>query len=131
MILRHTKLFTALFGSLMVTAAGCGTSDGVDSPEAGLESARSAFEPGPGPCPRGDELLSHEVLTPASIPSLSALERAQIIRAVQESAHTDVTTIEEAFDRVDEDLINRDVRRDSFNNQFYVRIEYGAGDNSY
>ncbi|QSQ26618.1 hypothetical protein JY651_17520 [Pyxidicoccus parkwayensis] len=32
---------------------------------------------------------------------------------------------------MDEHLINRWVRRDSYTNQFYVEIEYGAGDNSY
>jgi hypothetical protein len=130
-MLRTTRFFTALLGSLAFAGAGCGTSVDVGSPEAEVESARAAFEPGPGPCPRGDEDLSYERLTAASIPRLSALDRAQIIRAVQESAHTDVTTIEEAFNRVDEGFINRTVKRDSYNNQFYVEIEYGAGENSY
>jgi hypothetical protein len=126
---RNTKLFATLLGSLVLTATGCGTSDGAGSPDVEAGSANSAL--GPGPCPMGDQLITHEVLTPASIPSLSELDRAQIIRAVHESTHTDVTTIEEAFDAVDEGLINRFVLRDSYTNQFYVEIEYGAGENSY
>ncbi|WP_164001890.1 hypothetical protein [Pyxidicoccus caerfyrddinensis] len=126
---RNTKLVTTILGSLVLTATGCGASVDVGSPEVEMGSAKSAL--GPGPCPMGNQLITHEVLTPASIPSLSALDRAQIIAAVHESTHTDVITIEEAFDAVDEDLINRFVLRDSYTNQFYVEIEYGAGDNSY
>lgn len=129
MMFRHTKLFTTILGSLVITATGCGASADVDSSESKMGSAKSAL--GPGPCPMGNEVITHEVLSPASIPSLSELDRAQIIAAVHESTHTDVITIEEAFDAVDEDLINRIVLRDSYTNQFYVEIEYGAGDNSY
>lgn len=129
MMRRNIKLFTTLLGSLALAATGCGESVDAGSSAVEVGSAKSALWP--GPCPMGNELITHEVLTSASIPSLSALERAQIIAAVHESAHTDVVTIEEAFDAVDEGLINRDVRQDSYTNQFYVRIEYGAGDNSY
>lgn len=129
MRLRHTKLFTTILGSLVLAATGCGASVDAGGSQVEGESAKSAL--GPGPCPMGDEVITHEVLTPASIPSLSALDRAQIIRAVHESTHTDVTTIEEAFDAVDEGLINRFVLRDSYTNQFYVEVEYGAGENSY
>ncbi|PTL80179.1 hypothetical protein DAT35_29670 [Vitiosangium sp. GDMCC 1.1324] len=128
-MLRDSKLFTTILGSLVIAATGCGASVDVGSSEVEVGSAKSAL--GPGPCPMGNELITHEVLTPASIPSLSELDRAQIIAAVHESAHTDVITIEEAFDAVDEDRINRFVLRDSYTNQFYVEIEYGAGDNSY
>lgn len=126
---RNTKLCTTILGSLVIAASGCGAPVDVGTSEAEAGSAQSAL--GPGPCPMGNELITHEVLTPASIPSLSALDRAQIIAAVHESTHTDVVTIEEAFDAVDEDLINRFVLRDSYTNQFFVEIEYGAGDNSY
>lgn len=84
-----------------------------------------------GACGLGDEVLATETLTPADLPTLSDLERAQIVAAVQESAHTDVTTADEAFDRVDDHEINRTVLRDSSTNQFYVELEYGAGDNPY
>jgi hypothetical protein len=42
-----------------------------------------------------------------------------------------VTTVEMAFDRVDGHEINRIVLWHEGSNQFYVEIEYGAGDNSY
>jgi uncharacterized protein YdbL (DUF1318 family) len=124
MTLRTTRLLATILGSLLLTAAaGCGGPVDVGSSKAALT--------GPGPCPMGDEVLTQEVLTEASIPSLSDLDRQQIIAAVHESVHTDVVTIDEAFDAVDEGLINRLVLRDSYTNQFYVEIEYGAGDNSY
>jgi hypothetical protein len=84
-----------------------------------------------GACGLGDEELAHETLTEASIPELSAVQRAQIVGAVQESAHTDVTTVEEAFDRVDENEIDVSVLRDSGENQFYVQVDFHAGDNPY
>ena len=76
-------------------------------------------------------MLAQRVLTSAAIPLLSALEKRQIILAVQESAHTDVTTIEEAFARVDGHVFNSIVVRNESYDQFYLEIEYGAGDNSY
>lgn len=85
----------------------------------------------PGTCGIGGEVLASRVLTAADIPSLSSLERAQIILALQESAHTDVTTIEQAFQRTDGHEINSLVVRNETYNQFYTEIEYGAGDNSY
>src|SRR6476646_7491981 len=82
-------------------------------------------------CGIGGDVMATETLTTAAIPNLSALERAQIVAAVQESAHTDVTTVEEAFDRVDQHEINRIVLWYANANQFYTEIEFGAGDNSY
>ncbi|MFT3768309.1 MAG: hypothetical protein QM820_22900 [Minicystis sp.] len=123
MMLRYTKLGAKTLGSLLLAAAaGCGGTADVGSAQQAL---------GPGPCPMGNEVLTHELLTEASIPGLSSLDRQQIIAAVHESTHTDVVTIEEAFDAVDEGLIDRWVMRDSYTNQFYVKIEYGAGENPY
>ncbi|HWU87209.1 MAG TPA: hypothetical protein VN253_08040 [Kofleriaceae bacterium] len=110
--------------SALATAAGCTGEPGGDAPI-------SASQAVAGSCGVGNEVLAAETLTPASIPQLSALERAQIVAAVQESAHTDVTTVDLAFDRVDGHEINRIVLRNEGTNQFYVEIEYGAGDNSY
>ena len=110
--------------SSLVMASGCAGEPG----GAALGSTRQAVT---GSCGLGDQVLAAETLTPASIPELSALERAQIVAAVQESAHTDVTTVEVAFDRVDGHEINRIVLWAPGTHQFYVEIEYGAGDNSY
>lgn len=108
----------------LAAAAGC-------AGEPGGDALGSPSQAALGSCGLGDQVLAAEVLTPSSIPALSALERAQIVAAVQESTHTDVTTAEEAFDRVDEDEINRIVLRHEGTNQFYVEVEYGAGGNSY
>ena len=108
----------------IATAAGC-----AGEPAGGALGAIGQADG--GSCGLGDQELARETLTPAAIPGLSALERAQIVAAVQESAHTDVTTVEEAFDRVDGHEINRIVLRDEGTHQFYLEVEYGAGDNSY
>ncbi|MEZ4368042.1 MAG: proprotein convertase P-domain-containing protein [Kofleriaceae bacterium] len=61
---------------------------------------------------------------------LTELEQEQIIRAVQESSHTDVTTIEAAFEAVDQHEFNR-VERRGPTGDILTAWEYGAGDNSY
>jgi hypothetical protein len=57
--------------------------------------------------------------------------KAQIIAAVRESAHDDVTTIEAAFEAVDQGEIYRYRFWDNLAGRSLVAIEYGAGDNSY
>jgi hypothetical protein len=79
----------------------------------------------------GGDVLAFDTLHEADIPSLSALQAAQIVEAVRESAHTDVTTVEEAFDRVDDNEVNQIVLYDESWNQFYTEMEFGAGGNSY
>lgn len=61
----------------------------------------------------------------------NALQEAQIIAAVHESAHDDVTTIEEAFAAVDGEEILRYRFWDSLSGRPYVAFEYGSGDNSF
>jgi hypothetical protein len=60
-----------------------------------------------------------------------AVERAQLISAVQQSTHTDVTTVAEALARVDEEEVRRIWFRHRASGAEYVVYEYGAGDNSY
>lgn len=67
----------------------------------------------------------------ASPEGLSALEGEQIVLAVQASSHTDVTTVEEALDRVDQNVINQLEMWDASNRRSFTVYEYGAGDNSY
>lgn len=62
---------------------------------------------------------------------LGALEREQVILAVQASSHTDVDSVEEALDRVDENVIDRYDLWDGTNRRPFTVYEYGAGDNSY
>lgn len=61
---------------------------------------------------------------------LSAIEREQVIGAVQSSAHTDVTTVEEAFERADQGEINQYELWDRTSARAYVVYEFGAGDTS-
>jgi len=118
-----------ILAGVLAAAAGCAIDPAGSVPDTAART--SAIESGPGPCGIGGDVLSVERLTPAAIPGLSALEGAQIIAAVQESAHSDVTTVEQAFAVVDQHEINRSVLFDQAAGQFYVEIEFGAGGNSY
>ena len=66
-----------------------------------------------------------------SVNGLGALERDQIVLAVQASSHTDVTTAEEALERVDQNQINQVEVWDDTGRRSFTAYEYGAGDNSY
>jgi subtilisin-like proprotein convertase family protein len=68
-------------------------------------------------------------LTAAS--PIGELDARRIVRAVQQSSHTDVTTVEEAFARVDQGEINRIAIYEPAAARTFVAFEYGAGDNSY
>jgi subtilisin-like proprotein convertase family protein len=58
-------------------------------------------------------------------------QRAQIVTAVQQSAHTDVVTVEEAFARVDGGVIESWWLLDEAGARSFVAYSYGAGDNVY
>ncbi len=62
---------------------------------------------------------------------LSALDREQVILAVQASSNTDVDSVEEALERVDQNVIDRYDFWDGTNRRPFTVFEYGAGDNSY
>lgn len=70
-----------------------------------------------------------QALTSAA--GLDDTTRAQIVRALQASSHTDVTTAEEAFLRAGGGVIHRIELRDALAVRRYFAYEYGAGDNSY
>jgi hypothetical protein len=63
--------------------------------------------------------------------ALTELDAQQLLLAVQQSSHSDVTTPVEALERVDQ----REVRRMDFyelaSERWFVVYEYGVGDNSY
>ena len=62
---------------------------------------------------------------------LTELDRRRVVIAVQQSSHTDVTTPEEAFARVDQGEINRVDIYEPAAARTFVALEYGVGDNSY
>ncbi len=69
------------------------------------------------------------VLTAAS--TLTALQQAQVVRAMQASTHTDVTTAAAAFAAADQGEINEYPIKEVATGRLYIAMEYGAGDNSY
>lgn len=62
---------------------------------------------------------------------LTELDRRRVVIAVRQSAHSDVTTPEEAFARVDQGEINRVDIYEPAAARTFVALEYGVGDNSY
>ncbi|MBK7073225.1 MAG: hypothetical protein IPH44_13065 [Myxococcales bacterium] len=66
----------------------------------------------------------------AGVPA-DALDAVRVVRAVQQSAHTDVTTVAQAFAAVDQQVIRRVDIYDEAGARAFVALEYGAGDNSY
>lgn len=70
-------------------------------------------------------------ITPANLSTLSAEQQRRLVVAVQQSSHTDVTTPEEALDRVDQDEVNLTYISEPAGRRQFAAYEYGAGDNSY
>ncbi len=92
------------------------------------------------PCLLGDtygELLANPGFSPlrsarlTAPDSLSPIEREQVIAALHESSHTDVTTVAEAFARADGGEINLTELQHQNTGTMLIAFEYGAGDNSY
>jgi len=57
--------------------------------------------------------------------------RDQLVLAVQQSSHSDVTTPEQALERVDQNEVRMMELRDNQTRRAFTVFEYGAGDNSY
>ncbi|MBA3541231.1 MAG: hypothetical protein H0T79_16590, partial [Deltaproteobacteria bacterium] len=74
---------------------------------------------------------NRNVITAATLATLSAEDRAHLVIAVQQSSHTDVTTAEEALARVDQEEMNVTWFSETAARRTFVAFEYGAGDNSY
>lgn len=62
---------------------------------------------------------------------LTTLQREQIIAAVKQTAYDDVTTVDEAFEAVDEGRVHMAELWDASNRKAYTVYEVGAGDNSF
>lgn len=70
-------------------------------------------------------------ITPANLDTLGPDLQHMLVVAVQQSAHTDVTTPQEALSRVDQQEINFTFLSEPLARRAFVAMEYGAGDNSY
>ncbi|MBL8916217.1 MAG: hypothetical protein JNM17_36290 [Archangium sp.] len=74
--------------------------------------------------------LSRKDLT-ASSSGIDATLARQIITACHQSSYTDVKTLKDAFEAVDQgEIVVRDFK-DKKTGQLYTVIDYGAGDNTY
>jgi hypothetical protein len=73
--------------------------------------------------------IASEVWITAPEQLVSELERSQLVLAVQQSTHTDVTSASEAIAVVDQGEVRRLELHDA--STTYLAFEYGAGDNSY
>ncbi len=62
---------------------------------------------------------------------LSDLEKAQLVEAMKASTHDDVTTADEAIERVDGNEVNLLHLYAPTTGKAYLAFEYGAGDNSF
>jgi hypothetical protein len=70
-------------------------------------------------------------ITPDNLDTLGADTQELLVRAVQESSNTDVTTAPEALSRVDQEQMNVTYYGEPAANRTFIAFEYGAGDNSY
>lgn len=66
-----------------------------------------------------------------SIAEVTPLQAEQLLRAVQQSSHTDVTTAEEALSRVDQQEVRLIELTEIASGRAFSVFEYGVGDNSY
>ncbi|MEO8705016.1 MAG: hypothetical protein ABI867_33495 [Kofleriaceae bacterium] len=79
----------------------------------------------------GLTIVQSTKVTPANLDTLPDDFKAKLVRAVQQSAHTDVMTPEEALSRVDQEEINLRIIVELAARRSFLSFEYGAGDNSY
>lgn len=76
-------------------------------------------------------IINQNKIHPDTLATLNPEDRQRLMVAVQQSAHTDVTTPEEAILRVDQDEVNVTWIAEPAAQRTYIAFEYGAGDNSY
>lgn len=74
-------------------------------------------------------VVSRRVLTGATV--LTTLEQSQLVEAIKASAHDDVTTAPQVFDRVDGGEVNQIQFWDVSGRRAFTAYEFGAGDNSF
>jgi hypothetical protein len=77
------------------------------------------------------QTINSNKITAANLDTLNVSDQQRLVLAVQQSAHTDVTTPLEALSRVDQGEVNVTWLAEPDARRAYVAFEYGAGDNSY
>ena len=77
------------------------------------------------------EVINRTKIYPSTLDTLNPEDRQRLMVAVQQSSHTDVTTPEEAIERVDQGEVNVSWLYEPAAKRSFIAFEYGAGDNSY
>lgn len=72
-----------------------------------------------------------QIINAATLSTYSAEQQRELVLAVQQSAHTDVTTPEQALGVVDGMEVNLNLFYEPAGLRAFFAFEYGAGDNSY
>jgi hypothetical protein len=126
---------------LLALMAGCGSADSVAGRAAGLALCPDASVPdAPQVCLFG-EVFSDIRMSSAlvieserwirTVDGLDALAAEQLLRAVQQSSHSDVLTAAEALARVDQQEVRVIAFLELASARAFAVYEYGVGDNSY
>jgi hypothetical protein len=77
------------------------------------------------------EIINANKIHPDTLSTLTAEQQHQLVLAVQQSAHDDVTTPEEAINAVDQGEVNVTWLYEPTAMRGFIAFEYGSGDNSY
>jgi len=77
------------------------------------------------------QIINTNKITIANLDQLATDDQQKLVLAVQQSSHTDVTTPEEALERVDQNEVNVWYIAEPAAQRMFISFEYGAGDNSY
>ena len=112
-------------GDFALTVACDGAGCGVDDRTCVLGDTYREIETQPGL-----QLINRNKVT-VETEWLDDVWAQRIVLAVQQSSHTDVTTMAEAFARVDQNEMNISWYADTAARRRFIAVEYGAGDNSY
>ncbi|MDX2088037.1 MAG: DVUA0089 family protein [Kofleriaceae bacterium] len=76
-------------------------------------------------------VINRNKIYPNTLATLNPEDRHRLMLAVQQSAHDDVTTPEEAIQRVDQQEVNVVWLAEENAQRAFISFEYGSGDNSY
>ena len=144
--MRQIDMHSCLIVVLLAACAGSAEPSGRESAGVrggALELHNACDDPGPEEPPTclfGEvfsDIRTNEALLITSerwirsADALTELEAQQLLSAVQQSSHSDVTTASEALERVDQQEVRRIDFYELASERWFVVYEYGVGDNSY
>ena len=125
---------------VVMLACACGSTESVGSSAAALALCPDAGPAAPNVCLFGEvfsDLRTSAALVIDSeqwiraVDDLDATAAEQLLRAVQQSSHSDVLTAAEALGRVDQEEVRVIAFHELATGRAFDVYEYGVGDNSY